>query len=167
MDKTLIDQIVEYPAKVIHKLGTDATIASLLTNDPDIDMSSDEADDIFDKYLYDYGYIDDSATESRAYICVEAEAAKSPTAAVQNMKLYITVVCNKRFMSLDPTKFPGLIGNRRDNIVRYVDKVLGGADLFGIGKMQLESVRTVSAPVGYTARELTYKVADFKTKDVR
>lgn len=164
MDKSMIDQLVEYPAKAIHKIGTDKTVAALLTNDPDIDMSSDEADDIFDKYLYDYGYVDDSATESRAYICVEAEATKSATSAVQNVKLYVTVVCHKRFMSIDSEKFPGMIGNRRDNIVRYADRLLNGSDIFGIGKLQLESVKTVSAPVGYTARELTYRVADFKSK---
>lgn len=164
MDKSMIDQLVEYPAKAIHKIGTDKTVAALLTNDPDIDMSSDEADDIFDKYLYDYGYVDDSATESRAYICVEAEATKSITSAVQNVKLYVTVVCHKRFMSIDPAKFPGMIGNRRDNIVRYADRLLNGSDIFGIGKLQLESVKTMSAPVGYTARELTYRVADFKSK---
>lgn len=164
MDKSMIDQLVEYPAKAIHKIGTDKTVAALLTNDPDIDMSSDEADDIFDKYLYDYGYVDDSATESRAYICAEAEATKSMTSAVQNVKLYVTVVCHKRFMSIDPAKFPGMIGNRRDNIVRYADRLLNGSDIFGIGKLQLESVKTMSAPVGYTARELTYRVADFKSK---
>ncbi len=164
MDKSLIDQIVEYPAKVIHKLGTDQTLVSLLTNTPDIDMSSDEADEVFDKCLYDYGYVDDSATESQAYICVEAEAIKSPTAAVQNMKLYVTVVCHKHFMSIDPAKFPGMIGNRRDNIVRYTDRLLSRSDIFGIGALKLESIKTMSAPVGYTARELTYSVSDFKSK---
>ena len=80
------------------------------------------------------------------------------------MKLYVTVVCHKHFMSIDPAKFPGMIGNRRDNIVRYADRLLSRSDIFGIGALKLESIKTMSAPVGYTARELTYSVSDFKSK---
>lgn len=76
----MIDQLVEYPAKAIHKIGTDKTVAALLTNDPDIDMSSDEADDIFDKYLYDYGYqvsVEDSIGIVDKLTAVDMAAAAS------------------------------------------------------------------------------------------
>ena len=100
-------------------------------------------------------------------MCVEAETAKSPTPTMQNMKLYVTVICHKQFMKVDATKFKGMIGNRRDNLVRYVDKLLNGSDIFGIGALTLENAHTVAAPTGFTARELTYTVPDFRNKKVR
>ena len=164
MDNTFLDELVEYPVKALHSIGTDSTVAQLLTNNPRIDMNSDEADDIFDKYLFDYIYVDGTTTEASAYICVEAETAKGSTPTMQTMKLYVTIFCHKQFMKIDTTKFKGMIGNRRDNLVRYVDKLLNGSDVFGIGALTLENARTVAAPTGFAARELTYSVPNIRHK---
>lgn len=167
MANTFLDNLVEYPVKALHCIGTDQTVVKLLTDNPDIDMESEDADEVFEKFLFDYIYVDGTTTEAAAYICVEAETVKAPTTTMQNMKLYVTVICHKQFMKVDATKFKGMIGNRRDNLVRYVDKLLNGADIFGIGALTLENAHTVAAPTGFTARELTYTVPDFRNKKVR
>lgn len=166
MAKTFLDELVEYPAKVIQKIGTTKNIVALLADDASIDMDSDEADDVFDKYLFDYGYVDSTTTEARAFVCVEAELLRTPTPTVQDLRLYVTIICHKNYMKIDPSRFTGVIGNRRDNLVRNIDIVLNGSDIFGIGLLTLDSVKTVSSPTGFTARELTYKIADFKNKGV-
>ena len=166
MANTFLDELVEYPVKALHCIGTDPTVAKLLTDNPDIDMESEEADDIFDRFLFDYIYVDGTTTESAAYICVEAETAKSSTSTMQNMRLYVTVICHKQFMKVEPIKFKGMIGNRRDNLVRYVDRVLNGSDIFGIGALTLENAHTIAAPTGFTARELTYTVPNIRLKQV-
>ena len=166
MANTFLDNLVEYPVKALHCIGADPTVVKLLTDNPDIDMESKDADEVFEKFLFDYIYVDGTTTEASAYICVEAETVKAPTTTMQNMKLYVTVICHKQFMKVDATKFKGMIGNRRDNLVRYVDKLLNGADIFGIGALTLENAHTVAAPTGFTARELTYTVPDFRNKKV-
>lgn len=166
MAKTFLDELVEYPAKAIQKLGTNQDIVSLLTDEATIDMDSDEADDVFDKYLFDYGYVDATTTEARAFVCVEAELIRSATPTIQDFRLYVTVICHKNFMSIDTRRFPGIIGNRRDNLVRSIDKVLNGSEVFGIGCLTLNSVKTISSPTGFTARELTYFISDFRNKGV-
>lgn len=165
-NNTFLDRLVEYPVKALREIGTDPTVVQLLTDNPDIDMQSEEADAVFDKFLYDYGYVDNTTTESVAYICVEAETNKSPTDTMLDMKLYVTVVCHKQFMKIDAAKFKGMIGNRRDNLVRYTDRLLNGADVYGIGKLTLLSARTVPAPTGFSAREMTYAVPTFKKRNI-
>ena len=164
MDNTFLDALVEYPVKALQKIGTDKTVASLLTNNPYIDMDSKEADEVFDKYLFDYGYVDGTTDEAAAYICVEADLVNTPTSSIKNMRLYVKVVCHKEFMNLDSSKFKGMIGNRRDNLTRYVDNLLNGSDVFGIGKLKLTDCRAAPAPTGFAARELAYKVSDFADK---
>jgi hypothetical protein len=164
--KTFLDELVEYPVKALRKIGTDPDVVKLLTDNPRVDMGSDEADDVFDKYLYDYVYVDSTTTEACAYVCVEAELIKTPTPTIQDLRLYVTVICHKNFMQIDPARFKALMGNRRDNLVRSIDKILNGSDMFGIGLLSLDSVKTVSSPTGFTARELTYKIADFMNKGV-
>lgn len=164
MDKTFLDELVEYPVKALQRIGTDQTIASLLTNNPSIDMDSDEADEVFDKYLFDYGYVDGTTSEAAAYICVEAELAKVPTPTMKDLRLYVRIVCHKEFMDIDASKFKGMIGNRRENLSRYVDRLLNGSEVFGIGKLSLDYAQVAPAPTGFAARELAYRVVDFKVK---
>lgn len=164
MADTFLDELVEYPVKALHKIGTDPRVVQLLTDNPNIDMDSDEADAVFDRYLFDYGYVDGTTTETAAYICVEAEMSKSPTSTMHDMKLYVTIICHKQYMKVDATKFKGMMGNRRENLVRYVDNLLNGADIFGIGGLTLLSARTVPAPTGFSAREMTYYVPDFRKR---
>lgn len=166
MAKTFLDELVEYPAKALQKIGTDKTIVSLLTDDANIDMTSDEADEVFDKYLFDYGYVDETTNESRAFVCVEAELIRTASPTVLDLRIYVTVICHKHFMTIDAKRFPGIIGNRRDNLVRSIDRILNGSDVFGIGCLTLNSVKTIASPSGFTARELTYAIADFKNKGV-
>lgn len=167
MAKSFLDEVIEYPVTALHKIGTDADVVKLLTDNPDIDMDSDEADEVFDKYLYDYGYVDVTTDEAAAYICIEANLTNAASTSFNDIKVYVTVICHKEFMNIDSTKFKGIIGNRRDNLTRYVDKVLNNSEVFGIGKLTLLTARVVSAPTGFTARELTYTVSEFKRKGVR
>lgn len=166
MARTYLDELVEYPAKILSRLGTNKAIVSLLLDDWDVDLDSDEADSVFDKYLFDYLYIDSTSTESEAYICVEAELNRNNSATIQDFRLYVTVVCHKGYMALDPERCKGMIGNRRDNLVRAIDLVLNGSSLVGIGSLTLMSVKTVPSPAGFTTRELTYKVSDFRDNGV-
>ena len=158
-----MDELVEYPVKVLQKIGTDKTVVSLLTDNPDIDMQSEEADEVFNKYLFNYGYVDDTTSETAAYICVESDLSRFISPAMQEMKIYVTIICHKQFMNIDTSKFQGMVGNRRDNLARYSDNLLNGSEVFGIGKLTLSSARTISAPTGFAARELIYEVPDFRS----
>lgn len=164
MPKTYLDALVEFPVKVLDRIGNDKTVVSLLTDNPDIDMDGDEANDIFGKNLFDYGYVDGTQIDSSAYICVEAEMPRISTVAMQNIVLYVTVICHKNYMKLDPKKFPGLSGNRRENLSRYVDKLLNCSNFLGIGRISLSSIRTIPTPSGFSGRELIYTIPEFKTK---
>lgn len=166
MAKTYLDELVEFPLKAIHLIGSNPTVVQLLTNNPNIDMNSDEADQIYDRYIFDYAYVDSTTEEAEAYICVESEVPNVQSMTIKNMKLFVTVFCHKKYMSLDPTKFEKLSGNRRDNLTRYIDLMLNGSEIFGIGKLSLESARIVSSPNNFTARELVYEVPEFKIKPI-
>ena len=167
MDNTFLDVLVECPTKAIAKIGKDKDVAALLLDKANVDMTSDEADDIFDKYIFDYGYVDGSTSEAEAFICVEAETGGRSTPAVRGFRLYVTIICHKNYMKIDPRKLPGMVGNRRDNLTRIVDNILNGADLCGIGALILDSVKTVASPTGFAARELTYRLCDFNAPGAR
>jgi hypothetical protein len=159
--KTYLDQLVEYPAKIIKKISEDKFCVALLTNKKASDVTEDDSDDVLDNYIYDYQYVDETTQEAKAFVWVDIEIGSVENLQIKNVRIYITVACHKGYMKLDGVKFTGMIGNRKDNLVRYIDKLLNNVNVAGIGTLKLQSVKTLSPISGFAVREITYEVPDF------
>lgn len=166
MAKTYIDQIVDYPAKVMLRIAEDNVCSGLILNKNFNNITDEDKDKVLEENIKDYQYIDDTSQETAAYIWVEMDINRIENKTVKNCMLYITVCCHKNYMKISPTVYKGILGNRRDNLVRYIDKLLSNTILLGIGKLTLKSVRTVSPINGFTARELSYEIPDFNIMEI-
>lgn len=167
MAKTYLDQLVEYPAKIIQKIAEDRYCVGLLVNKRFDDITEDDYDAVLEGNIFDYQYVDETTQQSAAYVWVEAEVGYVSNAQIKDMKIYVTVACHKTYMKLDRSKFAGTIGNRKDNLVRYIDRLLNNTNLMGIGTLKLDSVKTLSPINGFTIREITYDVPDFNIVELR
>lgn len=156
-----LDEIIDYKNNVINTIASSQPIVGLILDDPNINMERDKAYSVYDNNLFDYNYVDDTQMQASALIMVEVEVPRISTDTVKDMVLYVQVVVSKDYMTLKPSIFKGIKGNRRDNIVRQVDLLLDGSRGFGIGKLKLESVVIANVPDGYTSTMLTYTVPDF------
>jgi len=164
--KTYLDELVEYPAKVIQKIASDKNCVGLLVNKAFATITEDDSDKVLDDFVFDFQYVDKTTQETAAYIWAELEIPDILTRQIKNTKLYVTVACHKQFMKLDHKVFPGVMGNRRDNLVRYIDKLLNFSDIFGIGPLALCSVQTIASPNEFTVKELEYTVPDFNMREL-
>lgn len=166
MAKTYLDQLVEYPAKIIQRISEDKYCVGFLMNKGFEEVNEDDFDEALEKNIFDYQYVDEAAEETSAYLWVEIEVSKVENKTIKGIRLYITVICHKSFMRLNKKTYKGVIGNRRDNIARYVDRLFNGKALLGIGSFKLASVRTITAPAKYTGRELCYEISDFNVVEI-
>lgn len=167
MDKTFLDEIVEYPSKVIQKISTSQECIALLANVKASEVTDDVIDNTLDNNIFDYQYVNDTVSTASAYIMVEVECPRVSNKQIKELKIYVTIACHKDFMKLNRKTFPKYIGNRRDNLVRYVDKMLNDQSNFGIGTLKLNYVKTVSSSnQAFTMRELCYEVSDFNIKEI-
>jgi len=159
--ETHLDEIIDYKKIIINKIGLSKDVVALLTDNPLIDMDSDAAYDVFDKNLYDYNYVDDTQTADTSLVMVDVEVPSVPTGTIKDLYVFVQVVVPKAQMKLDATKFKGVKGNRKDNLLRQIDLLLNNSQEFGIGKLKLESVNVASVPDKYTSTLLTYSISDF------
>lgn len=165
MAKTYLDQIVEYPYKVMTRISQDATCVGLLLNKSFDSVTEDDMDTALDENIKDYQYVDDTTQEMTAYVLVEMEVNKVDNKTIKGIRLYVTVACYKGYMALDRKIFKGVMGNRRDNLVRYIDKLLNNSKDFGFG-LKLKSVLTLSSVNGFAMRQLTYEVPEFNIVEI-
>lgn len=161
MAKTYLDQLVEYPAKVIKRISEDKYCVGLIVNKGFDAITEDDSDSVLEGNIFDYQYVDDTTKESTAYVWVEMEVNGVQNKQIKSSRVYVTIACHKSFMKLNSSTYRGVMGNRRDNLVRYIDRLLNDSDFLGIGTLKLQSVKTLSPINGFATREITYSIPDF------
>lgn len=153
---------IDYKAAVISQICSSTSVLGLLVNDPQLDIDSDEAYRAADECIFDYNYIDRTVERSDAFIMVETEMVQPISGTMNDWKLYVQAVCHKGYVPLDPKKFKGVKGNRNDNLVYQIDRLLNGVSLFGIGFLELESCSPAVVPDSFTSKMLTYRIKEFR-----
>ena len=161
MAKTYLDEIVTYPQKAINLIGNNKECVGLLLNKRFDAVTDDDCDDVFDRHIFTYQYVDSTTQTATAYVWAEVDIPSIQNQRIKDLRLYITICVHKQFMNLDRKTHPGMAGNRRDNLVCHIDKLLNFQDIFGIGKLALRGVRTIQAPNGFVIKEIEYEIPDF------
>lgn len=165
-ENTYLDDLVRYKKLIIKEIASSKEVLGLLANDPNIDPDGERAQEIVEKNIFDYDYIDTTVERSDAFIMVESELIKPSSSTINQWYVYVQVVCAKSYNNLDKKIFRGVEGNRRDNLVAEVDRLINGGRDFGIGKLTLMSVGPASVPSGFTSSIATYGVDNFKRERV-
>ena len=129
MAKTYLDQIVDYPSKVILRISQDKQCVGFIVNKGFDKVTEEDMDVALEEHIMDYQYVDETTQETTAFVWVEMEVNQVANSKFKNTKLYVTVACHKNYMKLPRQIFKGISGNRRDNLVRYIDKVLNNSQI--------------------------------------
>ena len=113
--------------------------------------------------ILDHSYCDDTLINVRALIFVEAAVIKSVTTQMRRDEIDIHIIVDRQYMALDPQKYKGVRGNRRDNLARQINQLLQESNDFGIGSLTLITCEPFVVPKGYSGLLLRYRTADFDT----
>ena len=155
-----VDELVDYNQLIVNRILGSQEVMALIANNPNLNLDSDEAAK-WEDHVFDHAWIDDTVQEAGAFVTVDVDVAELASGVIKEMIVYVEVLVSKSYMKLSPTLFKGCKGNRRDNIVRQVDKLINGSYDFGIGKLDLVNIRTVTTANKFAGKLLTYEVFDF------
>lgn len=164
---TYLDDLISYKENVIAALSQSQDVMGLLANDPNLDLESSEAENVVERNIFDYDYIDGTLERHDAYIMVDDELVQPSSGTFNRWLLYVQVVCAKTFNDIDKKLFRGVKGNRRDNLARSIDVLLNGNRDYGVGKLVLMSVAPATVPDKFTSLLLTYEIRDFRAERVK
>lgn len=158
--RTPLEDCIDFKAQVISRIVADQTIVGLLLDDPNINLDSDRAIDSLKERIFDFDYIDRTVEDSHAFIMVEADMVGPSSGSFNNWELYVQIVCHKKYNALPGKVFKGVRGNRRDNLMCNIDKLLNGSGFIGVGKLELKAATTAMVPDSFTSKMLTYRVIE-------
>ena len=89
-----IDELINFTYKARQSIINDQQIMSLLADVPNIDLDSDDAEDIVAR-VKDHDYIDETCLTANTYIIIESEILNLDTTSMKSMALYVQIVCSK------------------------------------------------------------------------
>ena len=158
--KTHFDQLIDYKEDIIDSLTKDPVIMGLLFDDPDIDLESDQVENVRATHIFDHAYSDNTVQEDKVLILVETGLLSVLSKEVNTFEVQIQVICARNYMKLDGRKFKGLRGNRRDNICRFIAQMLFGERL-GLGVLKLVDCGPADVPRGFTSLRMVFQTDDF------
>lgn len=165
IEQTHLDQLVNFPDLVIRKMLESHNVVDLLANKIGATSEDLENDDGSWKCFFDYEYIPGTIQEVLCAVCTDADIASVQNGEIKTLELYISVLCSQSMMKLDKKIFTGWVGNRMNNLIRYIDLQLRGNRDFGIGQLELKSVRTVaSGNINFAKKQIMYQIPDFNIK---
>ena len=160
MIDTHVDELVDYNQLICRKLKSSIPVMQLISNNPNIDLNEPSSAE-WEDHIFDYAWVDDTVQEASAFITVDVDIPEISSGTIKEMRVYVQVLISQTYMQLPSDLFPGIKGNRRDNLVRQIDLLLNGSYEFGIGMLNLTSIRTVTAANKFSSKLLTYEVSDF------
>lgn len=161
MAKTHLDEIVDVPSTVIRELYNNNEFVSLITNIPNADIEDEVVEDTWDDCMCDYDYVDGTVQENRCFCCVDT-TIYADTETIKQVYISIVIGVPHSLMSLKGTKFTGIKGNRRDNLIRMLDLTLRDSHKFGIGGIVFDKVEPVSiAGKAFSCKRIIYEATNF------
>ncbi len=153
-------QFTDYKYEIIKEIIKSQPIISLLTNLPN---TNPDDIDLVDDQIYGYPYVPDIQTEEKTFICLDTNVSKTVNNTVNEFEISIWVFTAYSLQKL-PSSF-GRRGNRIDNIVTELDKILNGYDGLAIGRFELRPTKTFSPADGYTGKLLQYRCYGFNQNE--
>lgn len=162
MDKTHLDEIVDYPSLIIKELEKNNNFVSLLTNSVNADMNDKEVELLWEECISDHEYIPKTVQTGRSFCCIDT-IVSGISNQLKTMIITILVGVDEDMMSLKGTEFKGVRGNRRDNLVREIDYSLKcSKGIFGIGNLDLREIKPVIIDTReFACKKMIYEVTNF------
>ena len=148
-----LEEISLYKNRLAMTFCTTKEVTSLLRIQGDEDMQPQ--DFMYDR-VFPYAHVPEASEIGRCFLCFEIDVPSVKNNVVKTIEIRIYVISHQNFLRLPEGR-----GIRTDVLSSVIDKILNGSDEYGLGTVELMSLRSFNPITGYYGRELKYRVTDF------
>ncbi len=147
-----LDEFFDYKNQLIHDLLTNEQIVHLLSDD---NQPVETPEELFLTQLFPYEYVPEIVTQGRTFICCDVDIQGTSNKTFLTPNLYVWVFTQKTKMMLPNG------GVRTDKLCSEIAKMLNGSRYYGLGELELYSVRRFTPIQDYLGKVITFQTKDF------
>ena len=135
-------------------------MSDLLTNDEILKLLEDSdvvmrPEDFPYRRVFPYQFVPETVEEGKTFICFDVDVQRVSEKTYLNPVLYIWVITHKSIMRLPEG------GVRVDKICNEICKAINGSREYGLGELNLYSVKRYAPMVDFQGKVLTFTAKEF------
>ena len=146
-----LSEFFDYKNKLMEDLLTNKDIVKLL--DSNVELSS--AHKLAYSHVFPYEYIPDTVEEAKTFICFDVDVQESINKTFLLPTLYIWVFSHKSKLRLHEG------GVQTDKLVSEIAKAINGSRFYGLGELNLYSVKRFAPVTDYQGKVMTFHAKEF------
>lgn len=146
-----LSEFYDYKNKLMEDLLTNETIVKLL--DDKVELKN--AIELAYTHVFPYQYIPDTVEHSKTFICFDVDVQESINKTFLLPTLYIWVFSHKTKLRLPEG------GVQTDKLVSEIAKAINGSRFYGLGELNLYSVKRFAPVTDYQGKVMTFHTKEF------
>lgn len=147
-----LQEFFDYKNQLMEDLLTNESIVRLL----DDDISLDDAHKLSYSHVFPCEYVPETVQDGKTIICFDVDIQKSINKTYLSPTLYVWVFAHRSKLRL-----PNGGGVRTDKICSEICKAINGSRKYGLGELDLYSVKRFAPMTDYQGKVLTFYAKDF------
>lgn len=147
-----LEEFFDYKNRLTEDLLTSKQIVRLLSDDYE---DIDKPETLVYKQVFPYEYVPETVEHGYTFICCEVEVQKISSKTFMSPTLYIWVFTHKSKMRLPEG------GVRVDKLCSEIAKAINGSRYYGLGELDLYSVRRFAPITDYQGKVMSFQAKEF------
>ena len=149
-----LEEFFDYKNRLM-KLCCDGDVVRLVTNNAEADVPNH---DLPYTQIFPFEFVPDTVTDGKTFICFDVDiisVTKAQNQLLYYPALYVWIFTHKSLLRRADGRLT------LDALASEIDRKLNGSRYYGMGTLNLESVRRFVPTTDYLGRMLTYTARDF------
>ena len=147
-----LDEFFDYKNRLMDDLLTSKRIITLLSDDCKTIRSPES---LVYSQVFPYEYIPETVTHGHTFICCEVEIQRVSSKTYLTPTLYVWVFTHKSKIRLPEG------GVRTDKLCSEIAKAINGSRFYGLGELDLYSVKRFAPITDYQGKVMMFQATDF------
>lgn len=146
-----LQEFYDYKNKLMEDLLTNESVFTLI----DENATSKTAPSLVYKQVFPYEYVPETVQEGKTFICCDVDISKALNKTFLLPTLYVWVFTHKSKLRLPEG------GVRTDKLCSEIAKVINGSHEYGLGELELYSVKRFAPMTDFQGKCMTFNAKDF------
>lgn len=147
-----LDELFDYKNQLMMDLATNEEIVKLLDDSNEMVENPNE---LIYKRIFPYEYVPEIVEEGHSFICFDVDIQSSLNKTYYLPTVYVWVFTHKNKLRLEEG------GVRPDKICSAICEAINGSRYYGLGELDLSSVKRFSPMQDYQGKVMTFQTIDF------
>ena len=146
-----LDVFFNYKNKLMEDLLTNKSITDLINED----IPSNKIKSLAYTQIFPYEYVPNTIEEGKTFVCFDVDIQESSNKSFLLPTLYIWVFTHKSILRLPQG------GVRTDFLCSEIAKAINGSRYYGLGELDLYSVRRFAPMTDFQGKVMTFYATDY------